>query len=217
MATNPRNIPRAALARAFGNDNVAIRAMELISRDVDTDLPASIAGVQASTSAAQGSANAAQSAADAAQASANAAQSAATSLAGLEFVTLASSTLAPNAEVLDQALIEAQLGFSPANKAGDTITGPLVVEDEITADGLNIVEGTNARLGVVTLFAGSAAISTTAVSASSRIFLSIQDFNTGTPGALYVTAITPGLGFSISSTSGTDASDVAWLIVDAAP
>lgn len=217
MATNPRVIPRAALARAFGEDHVAIRAMELISRDVDTELPTTIAGVQASTSAAQGSANAAQSAADAAQASANAAQATASSLAAVEFVTLTPSAMTPNAQVLSQTLIEDKLGFSPVDKFGDTMTGPLVVTDEVTADGISIVEGSNARMGVVTMVGGVASVSTTAIGAVSRVFLTAQDINGGTPGALYVSSITAGAGFGIASTSAGDVSDVAWLIVDAAP
>lgn len=75
--------------------------------------------------------------------------------------------------------------------------------------------GADARMGLATLTAGSVVVNTTAVTANSRIFLAAQAAG-GTPGALRVNARTPGASFTISSSSGTDTSIVAWLIVEPA-
>ena len=81
--------------------------------------------------------------------------------------------------------------------------------------GLQIKEGTNAKMGTATLSAGSVTVSTTAVTANSRIFLTGQN-SSGTAGALGVTARTAGTSFTITSTSGTDTRLVAWFIVEPA-
>ena len=79
--------------------------------------------------------------------------------------------------------------------------------------GLKIKEGTNAKMGLSTLVGGTVVVSTTAVTASSRIFLTCQTPG-GTPGFLRVSARTAGTSFTILSSSGTDTSDVAWLIME---
>lgn len=85
----------------------------------------------------------------------------------------------------------------------------------VAGNGIKIAEGSNAKMGTATANGTTAVVvSTTAVTANSRIFLTAQNPNAGTPGALYVSAISAGTSFSIKSTSGTDASTVAWLIVD---
>ncbi len=80
-------------------------------------------------------------------------------------------------------------------------------------NGFGVKEGTNARMGIATLVGGTVTVSTTAVTANSRVFLTAQT-NSGTPGAVSVSARTGGTSFTITSTSGTDTSDVAWLIVE---
>jgi len=86
----------------------------------------------------------------------------------------------------------------------------------ITAgNGIKIKEGTNATAGVATLVGGTVTVSTTKVTASSRIFCFGQ--NTGTaPGELTISARTAGTSFTITSTSGTDDRDVAWWILEPA-
>lgn len=74
-----------------------------------------------------------------------------------------------------------------------------------------------ARMGIATLAAGTVTVSTTAIKSNSRVFLTIQDPNGGTPGAVYVSARVASTSFTITSTSGTDTSQVAWLIIDPAP
>lgn len=81
---------------------------------------------------------------------------------------------------------------------------------------LLIKEGTNASLGVETLVAGTKTVNTTAVTANSRIFVTIQTVG-GTPGVLYIGTRVAGTSFDIVSTSGSDTSTVAWWIVEPAP
>jgi hypothetical protein len=81
--------------------------------------------------------------------------------------------------------------------------------------GLLVKEGTNAKMGLATLAAGTVVVSTTAVTATSRIFLTAQTTG-GTAGALRVSARTAGTSFTITSTSATDTSTVAWMIVNPA-
>ncbi|MFE9003093.1 hypothetical protein ACFYOY_13270 [Streptomyces sp. NPDC007875] len=81
--------------------------------------------------------------------------------------------------------------------------------------GLMVAEGSNAKMGRATLVAGAATVSTTAVTASSEIFLTNQALG-GTAGFLRVSARTAGTSFTITSSSGTDTSTVAWMIVEPA-
>lgn len=76
--------------------------------------------------------------------------------------------------------------------------------------GLKVAEGTNGKQGVVTLTGGAANIVCTSVTSTSRIFLTAQDSNS--VGALRVNTITPGSGFSIASSGGTDHGVVAYQI-----
>lgn len=79
--------------------------------------------------------------------------------------------------------------------------------------GLQVKEGSNAKMGLATLTAGSVVVSTTAVTANSRIFITEQATG-GTPGFVRVSARTAGTSFTITSSSGTDTSTVAWMIVE---
>ncbi len=81
--------------------------------------------------------------------------------------------------------------------------------------GIRIAEGLNGTSGAVSLVAGSATVATTAVTATSRIQLTGNDDGTGTPGFLRVTARTPGVSFTITSSTGAlDDSLVAWSITN---
>lgn len=73
--------------------------------------------------------------------------------------------------------------------------------------------GTKPIMGTVTLSSGTATVSTTAAKPTARIFLTQQQ-DGGTPGAVRVSSRSPGTSFTITSTSATDASIVAWLIID---
>ena len=86
---------------------------------------------------------------------------------------------------------------------------------DVVGTGLYIKEGTNATMGTATLVGGAATITTTKVTANSRIYLS-NNANGGTVGAVYVSARTASTSFVITSTSGTDTSTIAWWIVEPA-
>jgi hypothetical protein len=82
--------------------------------------------------------------------------------------------------------------------------------------GLKVKEGTNAKMGTLVLNGTTAVtVNTTAVTADSRIFLTIQAPG-GTPaGIAYVKARTAGASFSVAGGAG-DTSTVAWLLVEPA-
>lgn len=84
--------------------------------------------------------------------------------------------------------------------------------------GLQIKEGTNAKMGIATLAAGTVTVSNTAVTANSRIYLTCQSLGTVTaPSALCISARTAGTSFTILASQNTDTSVVAWQIVEPAP
>lgn len=84
-------------------------------------------------------------------------------------------------------------------------------------NGLSIKEGTNARMGTGTLSGGTVVISTTAVTANSRIFLTDEGGTVTNLGSLYISARTAGASFTVSSTNVLDASTFAWIIFEPAP
>lgn len=79
--------------------------------------------------------------------------------------------------------------------------------------GLRVAEGSNAKAGTAVLVAGAVTVSNTAVTANSRIQLT-SNVDGGTPGFLRVSARTAATSFTITSSSGTDTSTVAYLIVE---
>jgi hypothetical protein len=99
-----------------------------------------------------------------------------------------------------------------------TTTGTVTTGDvklNTAGNGLYIKEGSNATLGVATLATGTATVSTTKVTANSRIFLTVQSLGTVTaPKAIAVTARTATTSFVITSEDATDTSVVAWQIIE---
>lgn len=69
------------------------------------------------------------------------------------------------------------------------------------------------RTGTVALVAGTATVSMTSITNNSRIFVASQ-VDGGTPGWLRISARTAGASFTITSSSGTDTSTVAYLVVE---
>lgn len=67
--------------------------------------------------------------------------------------------------------------------------------------------------GTVTLVAGTKTVSLSAITANSRIYLTSQ-VDGGTPGSLRVSSRTPGVGFTITSSSATDTSTVAYQVIE---
>lgn len=100
-----------------------------------------------------------------------------------------------------------------------TVGASLYVTNDISittaGNGLRLKTGSNATAGFATLVAGSVIVPTTAVGASTMIF-AMNNTNSGTPGAVSVSARTSGASFTITSTSATDTSSVAWLLINPA-
>jgi hypothetical protein len=88
------------------------------------------------------------------------------------------------------------------------------IQTTLAGTGFGAAEGSNAKQGTATLTAGTVTVADTSVTASSRIFLTGQAPNAGTPGALAVSARTAGTSFTVTSTSGTDTSTFAYEIFE---
>lgn len=79
--------------------------------------------------------------------------------------------------------------------------------------GFRVAEGSNAKMGTATLSSGLATVSTTAVGANSRIFLTARA--TANPlNAICETNRVNGTSFQVRSASNTDGNAVSWLIFD---
>jgi hypothetical protein len=85
---------------------------------------------------------------------------------------------------------------------------------QTVGNGIKIKEGTNATMGNATLSGGSVVVSTTKVTANSRIFITDQGGTITNLGILYISARTAGTSFTISSSNVLDASNVSWLIIE---
>lgn len=71
--------------------------------------------------------------------------------------------------------------------------------------------------GTAPLSGGSVTIPNGNVTASSVILLSRQGLASGTPGSLAVSAVVPGVSFTITSTSVTENSTLGYLIINSPP
>lgn len=91
----------------------------------------------------------------------------------------------------------------------------LDVNGDLGTPSLKITEGANRKQNVVTLIAGSKVVANTSVTATSRIFLTSQT-DGGTPGWLRVSSRIPGTSFTITSSSASDVSIVAYLFTEPA-
>ncbi|MGD6750342.1 glycosyl hydrolase family 28-related protein [Streptomyces sp. BH105] len=80
--------------------------------------------------------------------------------------------------------------------------------------GVAIAEGTNARMGLSTLAAGTVTVANTSVTANTRVATFRQTAG-GTLGHLAVTK-TAGTGFTITSSSNAETSTVAWVLFEPA-
>lgn len=109
------------------------------------------------------------------------------------------------------------LNVGAANTWTNTQTFNTDIKLGTAGNGIYIKEGSNATMGVATLSAGSATVSTTKVTASSRIFLTVQSLGTvALPTVVGVTAVSAGTSFTITSASVTDTSVIAWHIFEPA-
>jgi hypothetical protein len=106
-----------------------------------------------------------------------------------------------------------------------TATGTATVTDVLTVNGDGIsVTGTSTlgsggvaigrvRHGVATLVGGTVTVSDANVTANTRIMLTSQS-DGGTPGWVRVSARTPSTSFTITSSSGTDTSEIGWVMIE---
>lgn len=124
-----------------------------------------------------------------------------TALATTAFVTTADNLKAP----LASPVFTGDVNSSTGNFLISTL-----------GKGLQVKTGTNSKLGTSVLVAGAVTVSNTSMTANSLIFITSQ-INGGTPGFLRITAKTVGTSFVITSSSSSDTSTVAWMIVESIP
>jgi hypothetical protein len=98
----------------------------------------------------------------------------------------------------------------------DTGNGQIQVRGNLSLENVGnkivIKGGTNATLGSSVLVGGTVTVLNTAVTANSKIFLTVS-IPGGTQGFLSYT-ISAGVSFTINSSVGLDTSTVNWFIVD---
>lgn len=99
------------------------------------------------------------------------------------------------------------------NATGSINTASGVFDAQAIAGGLRVAEGAGAKQGIATLVAGTVTVANTNVTANSRIFLT-SNADGGTPGFVRVSARVVGTSFTITSSSGTDTSTIAWEIFE---
>ncbi len=98
-------------------------------------------------------------------------------------------------------------------KTGSTMSGNLILGT--AGNGIQIKEGTNARMGVSTLASGVIQVSNTSVTSATRIFYSRKSVSSiAEMGHLYASLAT-GVGFSINSSDNLDSSVINWLLIEA--
>lgn len=106
-------------------------------------------------------------------------------------------------------------GFLPAGTfftVGDVQVGGSNLTFLTTGAKLKFNTGSNASFGTATLSSGTVTVNTTAVTALSRIILTKQSCSNC--GDLHISSTVNGTSFTITSSNGSDASTVAWWIID---
>lgn len=98
----------------------------------------------------------------------------------------------------------------------DEVISKLDFKLDVVGTGIYIKEGTDATMGVDRLSGGVITISTTKITANSRVFVSRQAQNSGNLGHLSIENVNAGSSFDIQSNDGNDDSDVAWIIIEPA-
>lgn len=157
-------------------------------------------------------------------------------LAAMVFSVAASAQTFQSGQVLTAAALNSALAAKTNNSSaaitGGTIAGltslyvgtstnfngtALQVNGSISVisvgAGFRVAEGSNARQGTVVLSGGTATVANTTVTANSRIFLTSQA-DGGTPGFVRVSSRVAGTSFTITSSSGTDTSTIAYEIFE---
>jgi len=120
-------------------------------------------------------------------------------------VYLGNATTEPSVAALNGSFI---WNFAGKTKFSGSVALPFV------GSGIEIKEGTNATMGLSTLSAGTVTVSTTKVTANSRIQCTTNGGTLTNVGTVYISARTAGTSFTISSLNLLDSSDVAWVIFE---
>lgn len=136
---------------------------------------------------------------------------------GIEYITGGSNFYGTDATGIRKtfAWLESPAFTTPniGDAAGTSLSVSGDIKNNTAGGGIYIKEGVNATMGVATLVGGTVTVNTTKVTANSRIFLTTQTLG-GTIGIQYISARVAGTSFTITSTSGTDTSVIAWHIVE---
>lgn len=122
----------------------------------------------------------------------------------------------------DAGTTVAQIADGGAMRIGDatTPTDKLEVTGNIAlttaGNKIKIKSGSNASVGSATLVGGTVTVNTTAVTANSQIFCTVQTLGTvSLAKPIAVTTKTAGTSFVITSADATDTSVISWWIIDA--
>jgi hypothetical protein len=143
-------------------------------------------------------------------------------------LNLSGNNYANSVEIPNSGVLFSQDGIISATTATTTISNSLQVNSNLfcgniqsfagrvvlnTGVQLAVQSGANALAGVATLTSGSVVVATTATPGTSNgfILLTAQD-SSGSTTPPYVSAVTPGVNFTIASTGG-GSGKVAWLII----
>jgi hypothetical protein len=118
--------------------------------------------------------------------------------------------------LLANSTTAANIDINSGNSVANTIGGSILLNPG-TSGGVNgtlrIADGANRNMGVSTLVGGTVTVNNNTITANTRIFLTVQTAG-GTQGFLRIAARTAGTSFTITSTSATETSTVAWLLVE---
>lgn len=134
----------------------------------------------------------------------------------------ASGTLSVSGSTSLAATASTSLTATSLSVSGSTSLGALStsgvtssgdIEVSSAGKGLQIKEGSNARMGIATLDGGTVTVYNTTVTTATRIFLTPQNAS-GILGSIHVSALTPGTSFVISSSALLDNSEVAYLLIE---
>lgn len=100
-----------------------------------------------------------------------------------------------------------------SSSPGDILAIGVSLQILTPGKGVDVAEGTDARMGIATLVGGTVTVNTTAVTGTSRIWPSAQNSGTiAAPAALEISARVGGTSFTITSADPADDRDVAWII-----
>lgn len=115
----------------------------------------------------------------------------------------------------DSLAVLAKFDYNGYLSAGAVTITTLGLSITTAGQGISIKTGSNCKMGTATLAGGTVTVNTTAVTASSKIFLSFAS-TPAANAAIGVGTITAGVSFTINSTNLLGGEDVNWLILEPA-